>query len=357
MLRYPLQAIAFVALALVTACGGDPDALPAADVGRSATTPNVAASVVTNDRWTWLAVDGAQCRDGSPAGVAVRSRKNSSELLIYLGGGPICVDAQSCASSGAPISAAAKHVPRNDIFADRSENPFADWNQVWVPHCTDDYHVGTARNVIVPGVKGAQQFVGHSNMALFLEQLTALFDDATRVVLSGASSGGQGAIASLPQVRRAFKSRTSMMLFIDSGPPVPSSEAHGILSAMVGLWGADRSMLVECGAACSDPTNFFVEHFSWLVRTYGGEISIALSAYINDPVEINEFGISEDDWVAHLELVRSDILYGNNSSTFYVDSRGHIVSDSMYATRAGALTLADWLRLVVGDKPLHVGPK
>ncbi len=330
-MTYPLRATALAALALMAACGAD-------------------------NRWAWVPVNGAVCRDGSPAGFAIRPHTNSDNLLIILGGGPICIDARTCAESGAPLSFAAKRRPRSDIFADRPDNPFADWNQVWVPHCTDDYHVGSARDVTVPGLRGVQQFVGHANMSLFLEQIKAKFSGPTRVVLSGHSSGGQGAIANLPQVRRAFGRETNMILFVDSGPPVPSSETRGILTAMIELWGADQTMLSECGEACGEPANFFFDYFAWLVKTYSGEIHFSFSAFLNDPIEIREFGISQDAWVTHLESVRSEILDGSQSSTFYHDSRGHTVINSMYTIRVGELTVAEWLGLVLDDKPQHVGP-
>jgi hypothetical protein len=227
---------------------------------------------------------------------------------------------------------------------------------VWVPNCTDDYHIGAARDVTVPGLYGVQQFVGHANVALFLREIKANFGGATRVVLSGASSGGQGVIANLPQVQHAFGSETNIFLFIDSGPPVPSSETQGILSAMVELWAADQTMLSECAEACSDPANFFFDYFSWLVETYDTEIDVALSAYMNDHVETREFGISEDAWVVHLEFLRSEVLNGTSSSTFYVDSMGHVLTRAMYTTKVGELTLADWLGLVLAGKSQHVGP-
>ena len=146
-----------------------------------------------------------------------------------------------------------------------------------------------------------------------------------------------------------------MVLFIDSGPPVPSSEIRGILTAMIELWGADRTMLSECGEACSDPINFFFDYFAWLMNTYSG-IDVAISAFLNDPVEIREFGISQDEWVTHLQSVRSKILDRSKSSTFYHDSRGHTVISSMYTIRVGEMTVAEWLGLVLDDKPRHVGP-
>ncbi len=225
-----------------------------------------------------------------------------------------------------------------------------------MPHCTDDYHVGAARDVVVPGLDGVQQFVGHSNMTLFLEQLKMTFASVTRIALSGSSSGGQGAIANLPQARRIFGSETSMILYVDSGPPVPGAETRGILRAMTELWGADQTLLSECGVSCGDSTDIFFDYFAWMVETFGADVAIAMSAFLNDPVETYEFGISVDTWLAQLRLLRSKFLNGKKSCTFFVDARGHMLTNSMYTTTAGALTLADWLGLVLDDRPCHVGP-
>ena len=314
------------------------------------------AACSTDSDWIWIAVDGAECRDGSPAGISIRPRAHASDLLIVLGGGPICTDAETCATSGAPLGDSTRFHPSTDMFTDRPENPFMQWNQVWVPHCTDDYHVGSARDVSVPGVPGVQQFVGHANMALFLKHIRARFSGVKRVVLSGYSSGGQGVIANFPQVRRAFGSETQMVLFIDSGPPLPGSETRGILPAMLNLWGAGDTMLSECGKSCGKPDDFFVDYFAWLVDTYGDDLDIALSAFMEDPVEMREFGIDREEWATHLESVRKEVLEGSNGSTFYHDSRAHTYVNSMYTITAEGLTVAGWLGLVLDNRPEHVGP-
>ena len=116
---------------------------------------------------------------------------------------------------------------------------------------------------------------------------------------------------------------------------------------MIELWGADQTMLSKCGESCNKPENFFFDYFVWLVDTYNDELDIAFMAFLDDPVETREFGISIDTWDAHLRSLRSKTLHGTNASTFYHNSRGHTVINSMYTTKVGDVTVADWLRLVL----------
>jgi len=244
------------------------------------------------------------------------------------------------------------------VFADRQDNPFRDWSYVYVPHCTDDYHAGNAQDVTVEGVSGTQQFVGARNMALFLERIVPTFGAASHVVLGGCSSGGQGAIANFPQLQRAFGDEVRTTLYIDSGPPVPDSESTGVLAAMISLWGAGDTMIAECGAACSDETSFFVDHFRWIVESYSGDSVIAMSAYAQDFVERAEMGLSESEWQSHLSSLRTDVLQpAPNTGTFYVDTIGHCMArdETMYSATADGVTHAEWLAAVTASNPQHLG--
>jgi hypothetical protein len=55
--------------------------------------------------------------------------------------------------------------------ATSAENPFKDWNMVYVPYCTGDVHFGTKKNGTVPGVTTPQQFVGYLNMQKFVGRI------------------------------------------------------------------------------------------------------------------------------------------------------------------------------------------
>jgi len=308
-------------------------------------------AALNDDAWTWVSVDGSQCRDGSVAGISIRPRADSDDLLIFLGGGAMCIDEQTCAEADSRIpDGVLRQAGQFDIFANRQENPFVSWNQVFVPQCTGDLHSGMTRNAFVAGIEEPQQFVGHLNMALILEQIKARFSSPARVVFGGAGSGGQGAITNFPDVRRSFDLKTRMTLMIDSGPPVPSTETRGIRRAME-LWGAAEALSSECDDACDDPENLYFDYMVWLADTYSGDLDIVMSAFTRDPVEAAALGMSQDEWEAYIAAVDSRLLPTAGLYHFYADRSGHaFTSSGMYSVPVGGGTFASWLsRVVAGD--------
>jgi hypothetical protein len=297
------------------------------------------------------------------AGISINPNGASDKLVMYLEGGPVCVDATTCAQTGAPIADTRKFSGDTggavwDVFQrSKASNPFRDWNFVWVPHCTDDYHSGDAADVAVPGVPGLQQIVGWRNMGYFLRRLAPTFPRLSQVVLSGCSSGGQGGQANFPQVQRAF-GRVPVTLLADSGPPVAPSETSGIQAAMLGFWGADRSMQKECAGACRDPATFFTDYTRWLVGAYPAR-AFGFSAFYDDPVEQGEFGITAAEWAAHLDAVRGILASApSKTGTFFAPLHRHcmLYGGQTESVVVGGVTFADWISGVAAGAPTTVGP-
>jgi Pectinacetylesterase len=192
--------------------------------------------------WTWYSVPDTSCRDGSEAGLFIRFT-DSNRLLIFFEGGGACTSAGFCNFNPANVnqvlsgtgetvlgSAAGAVAGRQQpgayqngevtgIFsADRSENPFREWNMVYVPYCTGDVHSGTRQAASVPGVGTPQMFVGHHNTQTFIGRLVPTFEAGLeRVVVTGSSAGSFGAALNFSMISDAFGVQTDAIL--DSGVP------------------------------------------------------------------------------------------------------------------------------------------
>jgi hypothetical protein len=194
--------------------------------------------------WTWYQIDGAVCRDGSPTGIYVHNG-TTDKLVIYLEGGGACMNSNYCSFNPANVNqilggdgqtvfgtaggaAAGRQQPGvytngtgvQGIFdTSNAANPVKDWNQVYVPYCTGDVHFGTRKNATVPGSSAPQQFVGNTNMRLFLSRIVPTFKSkVSRVLLTGASAGGFGAALNFSMVQDSFGD-VRVDLIDDSGPP------------------------------------------------------------------------------------------------------------------------------------------
>lgn len=193
--------------------------------------------------WAWYSVPGTSCRDGSEAGLFIRFGE-SKRLLIYFEGGGACTTPGFCnfnpqsvnhvlsgtgetvlgSALGAMPGRQQPGVYQNNeitgIFSpDRSENPFRDWNVVYIPYCTGDVHFGTRRAATVPGVAQPQQLVGFFNTQTFLGRLVPTFEAGLeRVVVTGSSAGSFGAALHFSTIADAFPGVQADAV-LDSGIP------------------------------------------------------------------------------------------------------------------------------------------
>ena len=233
----------------------------------------------------WDFHQGGLCRDGSPAGFFVHfSPSSSDKLYIYLEGGGACDSATFCthnpanmnmtfsggaASQGQTIAGSLSWstAPQVPYVADagyspgifdftNADNPFKNWNAVYVPYCTGDVHFGTVENVDVPdqgitaGVK-AQHFVGHLNLQKYIAQIVPTFPNLSQVMLTGASAGGFAAGLNYGMVQDSFGT-IPVVVLDDSGPPMSAMYVPACLQKQWRtLWGFDAALPSDC-AECSN---------------------------------------------------------------------------------------------------------
>ena len=224
--------------------------------------------------WTWYEIDGAVCRDGSPTGFFVHNG-STNKLLIYLEGGGMCSNASFCsfnpASASSVLSGDAQTVlgtvfgaingrqqpgvytqadhagsPKGIFDFQDTRNPVRDWSQIYVPYCTGDVHFGTNKNGEVPGLKN-QQFVGYSNMRLFISRIVPTFQGRVgQVLLTGADAGGFGAALNLSMVQDAFGD-TPVDVLSDSGTPMDDRFMPVCMQKLWReSWGFDASLPPDC---------------------------------------------------------------------------------------------------------------
>jgi hypothetical protein len=254
--------------------------------------------------WTWLAVDGALSRDGSPAGFYYKfSKTGSKNLLIYLAGGGVCADNFFCNMNppNKDSSLTAENVGagvfnifgptqeaqdptlerwQSGIFKDDPANPAHDWNMVFIPYVTGDIFFGSKPDGTIPEVEGSKfQFVGKSNMQKFIGRITPTFKDAQIVVLAGSSAGGIGALLNSTYVFDAFIDQGNGargFVLDDAGPFFDDPYIEVCMQKRYrDLYGLDESMPTEC-AGCKSAD--------------GGHIAAGLLSYLFDKYPDNVLG-------------------------------------------------------------------
>jgi len=329
-------------------------------------TPPLDLAGVAERTWTFFAIPGAQCRDGSPAGFSVSLSRASKKLVLYLNGGGACFNAFTCGAN--PSSVEDQRATATGIFArGRAENPVGEWTHVFVPYCTGDVFAGNNPAGDVPGV-GPQKFVGYANMKLFLAKLAATFPDVERVLLTGTSAGGFGAAANYGQALRAFPS-IPVNLLDDSGPPMGEPPlAQCLQDRWKELWRLDTTVLADCGAACAGPNALLASTTFWskasprfaqgivsatadlTIRAFFGFGASACRSYAL---------VSASQYAAGLVAVRDANAASPSFGMYTYGGTQHTIlqTDGFYATSLGPKTIAAWVRdIVERDVATNVGP-
>ncbi|MBL8633221.1 MAG: hypothetical protein JNM40_08340 [Myxococcales bacterium] len=332
--------------------------------------------------WTWVDVPGAVCRSGSATGFGIRLNPASDKLVIYFQGGGACFNTTTCNSNAATFGASEFALARSlagqrGLFnATDANNPFKDWNLIFVPYCTGDVHAGNATGVSVPG-SGApqnQQFVGYRNVGLFLKRIVPTFPSVTKVLVTGSSAGGFGSMLNYHRIAQAFCPR-QVSLVNDSGPIFSDAYlAPCLQKRWRQLWNFDSSLPADC-TDCSKPDGGGFFNFErYLARKYSNQ-RLGLISYTQDSTIAYFFGYGQNNCAGIdgnpgsvpaatfqaglLELRDSYLKPDGTWSTFYPAGTNHtILLDTTYSTfSTGGTKLTDWMSGIVNQgSPSHIGP-
>lgn len=141
----------------------------------------------------------------------------SNKWLVYFEGGGACWHPMNCLyvhTYNEQVTPIEYIVGQSDdpgiLDADNDNNPFRNWNIVYIPYCTGDLHWG-ANDVPYPdffgAYGGAPQTIRHRGFVNFQVVLKWMKDNANgakKIFVAGSSAGGYGAIMNFPHIKEAF---------------------------------------------------------------------------------------------------------------------------------------------------------
>jgi hypothetical protein len=329
------------------------------------------------DQWTWVPVPGAQCRDGSATGFGVRLHPGSSKVFIYLEGGGACFNGTTCAINSASFGQLSFDAWKSTLGAlgifDKymPENPLRDWNAIYVPYCTGDIHGGAGAGVDVPGFGNPkdQQFVGYTNLDLYLQRIVPTFPLATQVLLTGISAGGFGAAYTYDHVASAF-CPLPVTLIDDSGPPMSDTYLAPCLQKQwKGLWNFAATLPPGC-PACNGADGGGIANYASYIEDRWPNAKLGLISSLADSVISVFFGFGANDctfaiplsgatYAAGLADLRDNYLSASGRwGTYFVDSTVHtyLAGPGFYTTTVSGKKLTTWVAELLAGKPSNVAP-
>lgn len=351
MSRLSLFAAALAALTLSACDSSEPEASgPLADV--------------VPGEWTFIEIEGSQCRDGSQTGIGVRLQENADDLVIYLEGGGACFNAETCATNPSTFGAAefaglSAQAGEAGLFSTAATNPVGDWNMVYVPYCTGDVHAGSFPNNALlqqAGVQGVQQFVGHQNVERALGVLADGLGDPDRVLLAGASAGGLGALFNFAAVAETFGD-SDLTLLDDSGPLFFADNVLSpqLSAQVVALYNAQSTIPT---APQLFQTDGLEDIYAYYADQYP-DATFGLASHLGDDVFQFFYGfgqapgdpITDEEFAAGLRDVRGQVP---EWGTFFAEGGAHTFLLARYTETAAGVGFDEWLGALVDGNATDV---
>ncbi|HEX7476843.1 MAG TPA: pectin acetylesterase-family hydrolase [Polyangiales bacterium] len=347
---------------LLSACGAKDPAKRAQDAGSGAqdagSGDNVAAKLSCTggrfrvdgvckeltETWTRIEPKGETiCSRGGPYSFFVHPGTNNKVLIYYAFGG-FCYDAATC-RNGAPNYVTHVDVDQNVVLATggimdltNDENPFKDWNIVYVPDCTADFSTGN--KVTEHPAQGGNPAItinhmGFVNVTAVHEWMYSNFLAPDRIVVSGSSGGGDAALMHYPYLRKHYGDHVkSWVMLLDSSFGIVPDEFYTTYSATWGMYDNRPSFIPAIkNASPLEMTQDFSE--------------IAGNDYFPDGI-VAELGSSHDI----LEGFTLSIM-GGDKSTWPDKVQEHLKNVSAKADRFRSFVVAGTHHIIINQNSFY----
>lgn len=180
---------------------------------------------LSTQAWTKVEPGGeTACSRGTPFWFWAKGGATNKLLVYFLGGGA-CWSADTCSVEHPFFNDDIRYSPENlgGVFETQNpENPFADWNILYIPYCTGDTHWGNNVYTYKDDDSSNEVTVYHKG---FVNSMSAVqwafdaFENPETVFLMGDSAGAYGSIMFAPYLMDHYKESRFVQLG-DSGAGV-----------------------------------------------------------------------------------------------------------------------------------------
>lgn len=360
-----------LALAGLVACGGGEGDDDGGDVDAAGGTGGPPTLPGTPGQWSWVDVPGTRCMNGSATGFGV-NLGTSADLVLYMQGGGACFNDFTCSSvanpngfTGADLASAVAQGGTEGLF-DRGDaaNPLRDATFVFFPYCSGDVFAGSAES----GYGGRVQ-VGYQNVGAYLDVIVPASVPVRRVIVSGSSAGGFGALYNYDRVAARYPG-LPVFLVDDSGPPMADTWLTPCLQTQMRThWNLNATLPADCAACVGQDGGGLVNAMPFLADKHPQQ-RMALLSSVSDGVIRSFYGFGyptcssispmpAQAFSDGLTDLRTRVLAGkDNFRVFSLGGGGHVwLFNDFSTTMAGGQSMGAWLGAMLdGSAWNHAGP-
>lgn len=309
----------------------------------------------TKGEWKEYSYDAAKkqaiCLGGTPYQVNVHTG-TTNKLLVYLEEGGACWNSVTCwvaydgAGSAKRVAGSASSEGILDLG--NAQNPFKDWNIVYVPYCDGSVHSGN--NIVdYADHDGPTYHHGLQNISAALTVAQSEFPNPDMIVVSGSSAGGYGTLQGYGVTRLTYQS-TPIIVFNDSGPGLqnPDPAQAGADQDRIENWKYTQYFPASC-SQCTEQTAYLAD---WAIDR-DRDLRVALFSYNHDNTIPVYLGMDANSFETLLLEVSGDIhdRHPDRSKRFIKTGNGHTVLElpDFYTLAIGDAKIRDWTEAFLSD--------
>lgn len=287
--------------------------------------------------------EGAICFSGNPFQVSYRDGP-SDNLLLYLQGGGACWDRLTCYVLETASSTSNGPIRSGIIDLENPENPFGDWDIVYVPYCDGSVFIGD-RIVDYGGERTFHH--GLRNLSVAVDAMVENFPEPDRIVVAGSSAGGYGTYAGYGVSRVAYPS-TPISRFNDSGPGVQNPDATQDVQDRLKNWDFGRLVPESC-TECEDQYSYLT---LWAMER-DADLKTALYSFLQDGVISFFLALSGEEYEELLLGTTGDLQQraGGRYQRFLPQGGGHtiLLGPGFYTQQVDGVSVRDWTEAFLTD--------
>jgi len=341
---------------LLAGCGAeDPAKITACDGGQFLVEGQCTA---LTEPWTRIETGGETiCSRGGPYSFFFHPGTNNKVLVYYAFGG-FCYNATTC-RDGAPNYVTHVEVDENILLAtggimdlDNVENPFKDWNIVYVPDCTADFSTGN--KVTTHPAEGGNPAItinhmGFVNVSAVHEWMYDNFLRPESMVVSGSSGGGDAAIMHYPYIREHYKSVPvkNWVMLLDSSFGIVPEEFHTMFSATWGMYDNRPLFIPEIASATpAEMTQDYCQIVGDKFYPDGVTAELGSSDDVLQGFTLSIMGGDRWTWPAKLQEHLDNVSDNTERFRYFVVSGTHhiiINQNSFYEHEINGQRMRDWV--------------
>jgi hypothetical protein len=270
---------------------------------------------------------GPLCMSGSEFYVETRDG-SSSELLVFLEEGGLCLSEVCMATADATLSLRALMVSGflgvgGVLSSMDRENPLAEFNVVHVPSCDGAMFVGDVdRLLAVNGVKSMAYQRGLQNLTAAFEVAKSRYPNPSRLVLAGAGGGAYAMVLGLALARHYYPG-TEIAIISDSGGPILRDHDKAFAGRALAEVNALQYVPTSSCADCIE-NGHFTKMFAWALDR-DPNFRVAFMIHADDLISADILMKSPPP-IFRLALLRELASldgYGSRVHRFITVGRGH----------------------------------